>query len=402
MTVDRFYLFLTLLVIAISGNPAVDYFNKEAAIILPAFILLSFAIYKRIKFTSRDVYVLTFFIIIYLVHLFEFGEMTLNSSLGMLLRMLTALLAVRVIPDFFEKYTTVMYILAIMSLVFFIPYWLGFDLSSILAPISIPLRPGDIHIGLHNFTHEYNEYSIRNRGFFWEAGAFAGYLIVALLFTLKENTKVSRRFLFILMAALISSQSTTGYLAFSVLAMLLYYIRAEERLGSSARLKSVITIVIIAVLFAIAYFNVPFLHEKISDQFKDAQIGEGEYYFGRFGNFLFDLDYIQDRPFFGWSSVEGTRHLESAVVSGQGNGLSGYAVKYGLVGIIGYLLFSFKALSEFYGNKIIAAVAIIIIMILLNGEQYLNFPIFLSLMFISRVQSKSLQVSPIKHLVIKD
>jgi hypothetical protein len=393
MTINRFYLFLTLLVIAISGNPAVEYFNKEAVIILPAIVMLGLAIYKRVKVTRRDFIVLAFFSSIYLVHLIEFGSITLSSSFGMLFRLLTALMAVRVIPDFAAKYVTVMYGLAIMSLVFFIPNWLGMDLPSLLAPISIPLRPGDINIGLHNFTPEYDESLIRNRGFFWEPGAFAGYLILALLFTLKDVEKVPWRYFFILIVALLSTQSTTGYLAFLVVAPTIYIIRAAKRSSLGGRFVAAFAVVIFALIAAAAFNNLPFLKSKITEQFEEAHTGEGKYYLGRYGNLLYDLNYIVDRPIFGWSSLSKTRQINAEEITRQGNGLSGYTVKYGLVGIFGFLVFSFTALSKLYGNKKFAAVAIFTIMILLNGEQFLNFSMFLSLMFIPQGKLRPLTAS---------
>lgn len=395
MMKNRVYFLLTLLIIVISGNPAVDYFNKAVVIILPAVVMLGWAIYKRVKVTRRDFLVLAFFSAIYLAHLIEFGSMTISSSSGMLLRLLTALLAVRLIPDFAAKYVTVMYGLAIMSLVFFIPYWLGLDLPSLLAPISIPLRPGDINIALHNFTPGHNESLIRNRGFFWEPGAFAGYLTLALLFTLRDAEKVPRKELFILILALLSTQSTTGYLAFLVVAMAIYIIRAAKRTSLGGRFVATFAVVVFALIAAAAFNNLPFLNEKITEQFEEAQTGEGQYHLGRYGNLLYDLNYIVDRPIFGWSSLSETRQVDVEDIAGQGNGLSGYTVKYGVVGILGFLFFSFTALSKLYGSRKIALVAITTILILLNGEQFLGFPMFLSLMFASQRKSKSLPVSPV-------
>lgn len=361
--------------------------------IFPAVVMLGWAIYKRVKVTRRDFLVLVFFLVIYLVHLIEFGSMTLYSSLGMLLKMLTALIAVRVIPDFAAKYVIVMYGLAIMSLVFFIPYWLGVDLPSLLAPITIPLKPGSINIGLHNFTPEYDESVIRNRGMFWEPGAFAGYLILALLFTLKNVENVPKRYFFILIAALLSTQSTTGYLAFFLVAMTIYIMRTAQRSGLGGRFLAAFAAVFFVTIAAAAFNNLPFLKGKITDQFEDAQTGEGNYYMGRYGNLLFDLNYIKNRPIVGWSSLSETRHVDVEEIAGQGNGLTGYAVKYGLVGILGFLFFSFTALSKLYGNKKISAVAIIVIMMLLNGEQFLNYSMFLTLMFMPQGKLRPLTAS---------
>ena len=387
--------FLTLMVIIVSGNPAVGYFSKEVAIIVPLVILLSFAIVRRVKITHRDCVVVAMFLIIYFVHLMAFGSMTVSASLGNLARLLTALLAVRVVPDFPGKFVFVMYGLAIMSLVFFLPTLSGVDLPSLLAPMSIPLGPEIVHIGLHNFTPVYGATIVRNSGMFWEAGAFAGYLILALLFTLRSIETVPRRYFVVLVVALLSTQSTTGYLVFFIVAAALIATGTVKRFDSSRRSLAAFWLVALGVVAAAAFEMLPFLGEKIADQYHIAVAAEGRYYWTRYGNLLYDLEYIIDRPIFGWSSRYEPRQIDLDVVARQGNGLSGFTVRYGLFGLSAFCVFAFAALSDFYRSRRIAAISIIAVMVLLIGEPYLNFPMFLSLMFAFKKKLVKRRLSPI-------
>ena len=161
--------------------------------------------------------------------------------------------------------------------------------------------------------------------------------------------------------------------------------------SSSAGGKALATfsVTFFLLIAATAFNQLPFLEDKITNQFQEANEREGQYYLGRYGNLLYDLKYIGERPFFGWSALPETRQVNVEEIAGQGNGLSGYALKYGFVGIFGFIFFSFGALSINYGSKKIAAIMILVVSILLTGEQFLNYPIFLSLMFIQKRVLKS-------------
>lgn len=93
----------------------------------------------------------------------------------------------------------------------------------------------------------------RNLGFAWEPGRFASILVVAIFFNMvRNNFKLKNKGFYILFATLISTQSTTGYLAM-LLPMLAYaYYK-----------KSNVYIYIFAVLFVIAFFSISFMGEKV-------------------------------------------------------------------------------------------------------------------------------------------
>lgn len=401
MTINRFYLFLTFLVIVISGNPVMSVLlGKETVYIGTLMIFLVWWVYRPLKLTRQDLLVLVLFILLMFAHVLIFGLMVIPASLGFLIKLGIALLAVRLIPDYPRKYVSVMYALACMSLVFYIPVQLGIDLAGILSPIRIPLPYTDvIHIGIHNF-HVPDERG-RNCGMFWEPGAFAGYLILALFFLVRggQNKAVLSMKSLVLIATLLTTQSTTGYLAFLVLVV--FYLSNASWIKSTT-VKWVVLplflVIFISVVFVV-FSQVSFLGQKINAQIESATAENDASRIGRIGNFLYDIEWIADKPVLGWSATPETRFSKDTEVAdlviGQGNGLTGFAVKFGLVGLFIFIGFFAYSTRQVTGSLSASLFGLVIVCALLNGEQFLGFPMFLSLMFVPQNKSKSLPISPI-------
>lgn len=397
MTINRFYFFLTFLVITISGNPAMGILGKEIVYIGTFIIFLIYGWFNPRELEGHDVFVLATFTFILIAHLMIFGPMVFAASIGFMIKLGIALLAVRLIPEFPRHYVSAMYILACLSLVFYIPVQLGIDLAGLLSTIRIPLGDTEIvHIGIHNF-HIPDERG-RNCGIFWEPGAFAGYLVLALFFLVRDGqtkTVISKQGL-VLIAALLTTQSTTGYLAFIILSVYYVYkvciVLVEDM---DARLLALPLLVALLILGGLVVFKqIPFLGEKINIQVESTMAQDDVSRINRFGNFLYDLDSIAKRPLLGWSANPQTRLSTYSeiidLISGQGNGLTGFIVKFGFVGLclfIGIFAYNTRRLT---GSTSAALFGIAIVCVLLNGEQFLGFPIFLSLMFLPQGEPRPL------------
>jgi hypothetical protein len=281
--------------------------------------------------------------------------------------------------------------------VFFIPNTLGFITPETFSAFRVSLNSGDFnHIGIHNFRID--DGLVRNAGMFWEPGAFAGYLILAIFFLVRDGhidvlkTKQGA----ILILALLSTQSTTGYMAFLVLSIFIAY-----RSGLFRKIISKIIIfpAMLATLLFGAYIagsEISFVGEKISDQIESASNQDDVSRINRFGNFTYDLKWIGDKPLFGWSANPETRFSFdpdlAELINGQGNGLTGFAVKFGLLGFC--LFIGFFAYNTLYitGQSSAAIFGVAVISVLLYGEQFLGFPIFLSLMFMPKVITRKNQI----------
>lgn len=120
----------------------------------------------------------------------------------------------------------VMYFLSVFSLVVFLAVWIYPSVID-YAPI-IGQRAG---LNVHNLLFavalpeaEFN----RNYGLFWEPGAFQTYLNLALTFELFINKKIRMKYVFVFIAAIVTTFSTTGYFALALI--LIAYILNSKKL----------------------------------------------------------------------------------------------------------------------------------------------------------------------------
>lgn len=387
-----------LLVILASGNPVISYLiGKESLLIGLPILLFFYGLVRGLRVKKNDWLIIFIFGLISLVHLMTFGLSVLPASLGFLLKISVALLIVRTVKDFPNMYVRLMYILAIISLVFFIPQVvLGDVLRSYVEVVAIPYSPGTLHIGLHNFNPE--DFVYRNSGFFWEPGAYAGYLMLALIFSVGREIKSGKRLgldktSLVLLAALLTTQSTTGYAAMTIFAIAFVYFRYGLRHVGRMLLVSV---VLLSIAYG-AFTNLPFLSEKIEGQFEKAVNLEARSEMGRFGNALYDLESIKQRPLFGWSPYMETRSIVDTAVSdwvaGQGNGLTALIVRFGFAGLLFYVLLAYRTFFNLYGHVGYSVTSVVVVLMLLMGEQFLNFPLFMTLMFAGGSLLKQMHMS---------
>lgn len=227
----------------------------------------------------------------------------------------------------------------------------------------------------------------RNAGPFWEPGAYAGYLLIIPLLYLNDVELFFKKYkkkIIVLIIGLLTTMSTTGYVAFSIL--LIYIFGLRKRISFPTFLGTIL--IIYGVWFAIN--NVEFLGNKIEDQYSKTLEQGDEFSNTRFGAFLFDLYYIQKRPFFGNGFHESTRfedhpnliELAANNEMGHGNGFSNMLASVGLIFFISYVYFIVKKLKNSFTKKDIVFF-IVMLVILLQGEQFLLYPLFLGLTTLS-------------------
>jgi len=185
--------------------------------------------------------------------------------------------------------------------------------------------------------------------------------------------------------------STTGYLVFFILVV--SYIIFYSRLPVIA--------IGIASCFALSaglgvFLSADFLQRKIASQLDDAlMLNEGEFSNQRMGSLKFDTFYIERAPVFGNGFHERTRYrfhpellnlIEENVNLGHGNGFSNLIASAGFVGAGWYFL----GLIYFHRRSLCHGLIMALVMvILLQGEQFLNFPFFLALPFVLPSPSRS-------------
>lgn len=272
--------------------------------------------------------------------------------------------------DILETYIKIIALLSLISIPFFILNQFGFygiEIGEIKSLILFTSFPKDEQI------------VVRSAGMFWEPGAYSGYLILALLFIALKNRRFiigsyQKETLWIIIG-LGTSQSTTGFMLF--LLILMMYSLQNYKWGR------LIVVPLFLLVATWAYTGLPFMKEKIEDQYnKSNEMSQGDISNSRFGSLNMDMEYIKSQPIIGNGLDNRTRYRFHPEISpgediGNGNGMSNFVACWG----IPFFLFWFYCVYQFARyvsqSKTTAFAFTIMILLLLQGEQYLNFPMFL-------------------------
>lgn len=402
---------IALMTLAISGDPAISFGHQEALVI--ALVILLYG--PRILINrGRGVMHLgtayVWFLGIFIIQGLSFRFFPLATILGFFLKLLVGFSFMSTLRNPLRAYLDAMCVLVAFSFLFFIPHqiglFFGWDLKQAVAVFRVPLPQDDhFHILVHNFNNLDNEH--RNSGIFWEPGAFAGYLVLGLILStfLARKADVDRpwRWCFPwLMAGLLTTQSTTGFLMIPFLIAL----KRFDKIFGKAKPKTVLLRIFgslcIVLVVSILLFQIPWVGQKFTEQIQSSLSGQGAWAITRFGSFIFDLQYIELRPFTGWGLHSSTRYmlhpyLAELLGQGQGNGLSDFLAKVGLLGFGFYIWKCFIGLRKISDSSGKAALAIGIVSLTLFGEAFLGFPLFLGLMFLPLATGrKSISSNPAK------
>jgi hypothetical protein len=389
-------------IMAITGNPGLPMLlGSQEGMLTVTFVAMVLILLWRRDFQWPRWSAIPFavFGLLLVIQCFSFQFFPYITIIGFFVRLSIGLMVWMLVPQLPYIFIRVMVFLTIMSF----PFWI-IGLTGLLTPLitRFALHPG-VSLGYSLIAHTYvmspKGLAPMNCGMFWENGAFAGFLNLASIFLLlmrpEFSAKTYKKYLFILTAGALSTQSTAGYIVLCLL-LFLHGVRSESMSRLTRFLKyrvSFLRIVIVGsiliVVGIIAWSNVPFLGDKIKEQYGLAIRREGErWYVTRFGSLILDLDYIKARPFTGWGLHSKTRWaLHRGVEAlkftpGMGNGLSDFAAKFGLIGFTTFACLTWLGLFRFSRRSTkLAWIALGLIFIMMNGEAFLDHPFFLGLMF---------------------
>lgn len=198
-----------------------------------------------------------------------------------------------------------------------------------------------------------NSLTYRNCGFAWEPGGFAVFLVLAIfihLFFIRSEVKFNLRF-WILVIALLSTQSTTGYVIFIL--MMIFYLFQKN-------IKIVLLLFPALILGIVLMASLPFMRDKILLYFEEAGNVDiiVEQSVGnpisrnpqRFASFVIAFRDFKNNPVFGYGGQTEERwytkiNSNISPISGIGNLLA----QYGLVGFIFFIALLIKS-SRFYSR----------------------------------------------------
>ncbi|MEO6904084.1 MAG: hypothetical protein ABI315_13180 [Bacteroidia bacterium] len=375
--------------IAISGF---DFFMPQMNIAI-LFLFAVFIFFKRnIPFNSSYLKVILFFLLIEVIQFLLIPGYDPKLILGTQLRLFVGLFIITITGvKFINYYINIIYFFSIVSFIFFIPCVISpnvyhFFVDSVcpffVSPFAEPnvfYTPPATNI-LFCF-HEVIIEEFRNPGPFWEPGAFAIFLNLALIFNLIIHKNVWTKKNIVLSLALISTLSTSGYIAFFLLIFAFYTI------NQSLFKRIMYGIFLLPILIGL-YFSLDFLNKKVEKNISLA----GTTTTSRFGSAEADYKDFLNSPIIGWGRGEATRYGGKTVAfftvdQHRNNGATDLLATYGIfltVFCFYYYFKAFKAICIYSNfNQGFAFYAFIILFLLGFSQGIFQYAFFKSLLFLN-------------------
>jgi len=346
------YFFIMLLIIN-SSQIFLNNYQDEMLAFSTVVAMLGLYYYRRIPSLFFLFFVSLLLLWVgYIVIQYDVWNMT--TAIGFLCRIFLAYSVVAILCDrFFPTLLDVVYKLAIISLpLYFIGLLFPFIMEQFhsmlnLMPDLFIIERGE-YIGWLRANFMVYTFSVvrlgQNHGFMWEPTAFAGVLLFAIMIHLcMNNCQLDRKFK-VLLITLLTTFSTTGFLAFSLVVAFIL-------INGHANYKVIVGLAAIILLPYI--FSLDFISDKVGleiEQWDDiSSINTSLTMSGntRLSSFIYDMRDFDDHPLLGSGIFIENRYTGAQTqlsVNGVGNTLSRFGLILSIIFMINMAL-SFKRLS---------------------------------------------------------
>jgi hypothetical protein len=376
---------LMALLLIYSGNPFIRLFPKTSIFFVLAIILIIF--YKSLDpfYFKKVILVFLGLLFLFFLQKINLGYLSWVGSLNFFTKIFFGSVIIYLLGHKLPfRFFIIVYYISLASLVLFAIINIGG-----FKPPGFVWGTGNLRVRTTYIIYSFLEsHPLRNAGMFWEPGAFAGVigLCLALNFNELSNLWNNHKWkLIIIIIALITTQSTTGYIV--VFFIFVFHVIFQEKFKS-------ILLVLIPIIGGVAYIiytNTEFLKDKIEKQNENSvTIYENEFKNTRMGSLMFDLYYIKKNPLIGNGLHYSTRYADHPLLIltmdegddlGHGNGFSNYLACLGIPFMVIYLFAIFINLAKI-SFKFSFLVTFVVILTL-QGEQWLDFPLYLGLPFLN-------------------
>ncbi len=368
---DFFWVFLLLF---FSGNPisfigGIEYFRLAISVVLFAY---TFVDRKTTYFIPTAKWFYGLVCLIFILQIYHLSYFSYPAAVNILSKWFLGLFVIRKVGvNFRITYLKVMYFISIMS-------FIGMFFSILGYYPGIPVNDDKyLTIFFHNI-HNTNTFSTRNSGMFWEPGAFQGYLIMVPLMFIDNLSLLWKRYkkqCLILIVALLSTFSTTGYIAFAMVMM--YYVAIKLR----NKFARVLLVPVLLFSLIYAYSSLDFLGEKIDKHIERAT--SGNVTVDRLGSAILDWHYIKKNPITGNGLADVTRYedhlMYKELIGGFSNGFTDVVAKFGIIFIVVYFILLYRNLPF---KKVDRLFVCVMIVLLLQGEYFMDYPLYGALPFL--------------------
>lgn len=339
------------------------------------------------KYVKKNMLIImTTFILLFFAQYVVFGWNTVPGIINHICKFIVGAGFISYLGDRFRiVFFRTMFLICLISL----PLWIMQQTIGAVDGLSWPL-------GKTIWIYCYRDSSdiVRNCGFFWEPGAMGGYIALLTLLFFNDLTELYKNYKFkclIIIATLLSTQSTGAYMSFGTI--LIVYLAVSMR----SKWKYVLLPMCVCAAYFV-YNSLDFLSDKVESQNESTQdLVWGEYSSTRSGTLYFDLYYIVKHPFIGNGLHERTRladhpalaqMLSQGEVAAAGNGFSDTVAKWGLFFCVVYGWVFFRTNKELDAKR--KLFFLLLICVILQGEAFMNFPLFLGIPLLRIVNDKKI------------
>lgn len=392
---DQLMTFAVFWAVVSSGS---QFFMNQNMILTDLIMLLiSFVILLKLKLLTK---INRFIFAIIIGYLFANTILNFNNGIYVndVIIIISKLVFVIVIAsnisldDFIYKYVRIMIGLSILSLLCFsfiqitrggpLPFQAEYRNSSGAVVYStfyhtVGWQPLN---GIHYYTLGYG-YFTRNAGIFWEPGAFQVFLNFALVLYLAKDQlftsdKWKKAYFPILVITVITTLSTTAFIC--LICNLVFFIFKKEKVNKKSTKLIIIAIALVAIVLVENYFGV--IEEKLTNH--------GASYITRMTDTTVGLELLVsslDKFLIGYG-VFAKNYLidllKSYGVYNISNGLIGFALNIGIIGLLYYLWHFTKTMIKVCNHKIIlTCIALFEFCLMASSESIMLAPIFLLFIF---------------------
>ena len=375
---------LVFILLVFSGNPIITSSMSKYATIVGLLIIIIFSLKKNLfnhKFKKKFLLIFLGIVVIVCFQYLELKFVSFLAIANLLAKIAFGGLVINYLNREFPKiYFNVLSFLSFTSLIFYV----------LITLLEVEFPSINLEKNLDSYFLYTSKTDIdrnQNSGMFWEPGAFAGIITLGLLLNFNNFRQLlrSERYKFsLIVLALITTQSTTGYIVGFFITI--FYVLYNKNVFLAALF---FPLLIISGMYI--YNANDFLKFKIERQFKKStEQSVGEFSNSRFGSLIFDWHYIEKHPLVGNGFNNKTRYADhQSLFSNQeddkdviasGNGFSHYLASMGLVFMLTYFLYIIRASKKV--SKRFTLLFSLVIFFNLQGEQWLNYPLYLGLPFL--------------------
>ena len=336
------------------------------------------------------------FICIYLSSLLfyylDFGWIDVLLSLRMLMIFLLGYMAARILQsDIFILYEKIIFILSIISLIFFVIQLLFFNelYNLVCTPqhffpfMKFSNGPGG---NIFIFTVQAKDIAgTRNAGFAWEPKGFGNFLIIAIISNVIHNKFKLNKKLIIFIITTITTFSTTAYINLFFLIPIFYLLNINK--------VYIVLFIPLIILLTYIVLQIDFMQKKILSEWKgryeyktllsDSRIFEARS-LGRVPGMIVDFKDFEKKPIWGYGlqRKERTQSIYTKLV--RVNGLSDWLTTFGIVGFIFLILSYFIGFKKYlYAYDLKGAgIIVLIIMVIYFASNLITHPYWITLQFL--------------------